>query len=62
MTKNTIRYSDYFAPVIQRMRQEGLLLVTADAAGKPNVMTIGWGAIGSIWGRPTFVVLVKPSR
>jgi len=44
------------------MRQDGLLLVTLDAAGKPNVMTIGWGAIGSIWGRPVFIVLVRPSR
>jgi len=62
MTKATIRYTDYFPQVIQRMRQDGLLLVTADGAGKPNVMTIGWGAIGSIWGRPTFIVLVRPSR
>jgi flavin reductase (DIM6/NTAB) family NADH-FMN oxidoreductase RutF len=62
MAKMTIRYSDYFTQTIQRMRQDGLLLVTADAAGKPNVMTIGWGAIGSIWGRPTFLVLVRPSR
>jgi flavin reductase (DIM6/NTAB) family NADH-FMN oxidoreductase RutF len=62
MAKTTIRYSDFFAQVMQRMRQEGLLLVTADAEGKPNVMTIGWGAIGSIWGRPVFIVLVRPSR
>jgi len=62
MAKKTIRYSDYFAQTMERMRQDGLLLVTADAAGKPNVMTIGWGAIGSIWGRPTFIVLVRPSR
>ncbi len=62
MAKKTIRYSDYFAEAIHRMRQDGLLLVTADTAGKPNVMTIGWGAIGSIWGRPVFIVLVRPSR
>ena len=62
MAKNTIRYTDYFPEVIRRMRGDGLLLVTSDAAGKPNVMTIGWGAIGSIWGRPTFTVLVRPSR
>ena len=62
MAKTTIRYSDYFAQTTQRMRQDGLLLVTANTAGIPNVMTIGWGAIGSIWGRPTFIVLVRPSR
>ncbi|MFB3828901.1 MAG: flavin reductase family protein [Bryobacteraceae bacterium] len=62
MAKKTIRYSDYFDQTMQRMRQDGLLLVTTDAGGKPNVMTIGWGAVGSIWGRPTFIVLVRPSR
>ncbi len=62
MAKKTVRYSEYFAQTMQRMRQDGLLLVSADAAGKPNVMTIGWGAIGSIWGRPVFIVLVRPSR
>ena len=62
MVKSSIRYADYFAQTIQRMRQDGLLLVTIDESGKPNVMTIGWGAIGSIWGRPAFIVLVRPSR
>ena len=62
MAKITIQYSDYFAQTIQSMREDGLLLVTADAAGEPNVMTIGWGAIGAIWGRPVFIVLVRPSR
>ena len=62
MAKSTIRYTDYYAQTIQRMRQDGLLLVSVDAAGKPNVMTIGWGAIGSIWGRPVWIVLVRPSR
>ena len=36
---------------MRRMREDGLLLVTAGADGKPNVMTIGWGTIGSIWSR-----------
>jgi len=47
---------------MRRMREDGLLLVTAGAGGKPNVMTIGWGTIGSIWSRPVFLVLVRPSR
>jgi flavin reductase (DIM6/NTAB) family NADH-FMN oxidoreductase RutF len=36
--------------------------VTSGADGKPNVMTIGWGTLGAIWGRPVFLVLVRPSR
>lgn len=62
MAKVTIRYTDHFQDTIQRLREDGLLLVTAGAGGKPNVMTIGWGAIGSIWGRPVWIVLVRPSR
>src|SRR5512143_370410 len=62
MTKFNIRYTRYFAETIQRMREDGLLLVTAHNDGKPNVMTIGWGTIGSIWGRPIFLALVRPSR
>jgi len=62
MAKTPIRYTDYFTDTIRRMREDGLLLATASADGKPNVMTIGWGTIGSIWGRPVFIVLVRPSR
>ena len=62
MAKVRVRYTDYFAQTIQRMREDGLLLVTQGADGKPNVMTIGWGTMGSIWSRPVFVVLVRPSR
>jgi len=62
MAKVLVQYTDYFALTIQHMQEEGLLLVTTGADGKPNVMTIGWGTIGSIWARPIFVVLVRPSR
>ena len=62
MPKVAVRYSDYFAQTIRRMREDGLLLVTAGADGEPNVMTIGWGTIGSIWSRPVFLVLVRHSR
>jgi flavin reductase (DIM6/NTAB) family NADH-FMN oxidoreductase RutF len=62
VSKTTIHYTDYFKETLQRMREDGLLLVSSDASGKPNVMTIGWGTIGSIWGRPIWLVLVRPSR
>ena len=62
MAKVKVRYTDYFAQTIQRMREDGLLLVTLGKDGKPNVMTIGWGTMGSIWSRPVFIVLVRPSR
>ena len=62
MAKVRVRYTDLFAQTIQRMREDGLLLVTLGADGKANVMTIGWGTMGSIWSRPVFIVLVRPSR
>lgn len=62
MAKVQVRYTDYFAQTIQRMREDGLLLVTTGSDVKANVMTIGWGTIGSIWARPVFIVLVRPSR
>ncbi len=62
MAKVRVRYTDFFAQTMQRIRDEGLLLVTQGADGKPNVMTIGWGTIGSIWSRPIFIVMVRPSR
>jgi flavin reductase (DIM6/NTAB) family NADH-FMN oxidoreductase RutF len=57
-----MRYTDYFAPTMERMCDDGLLLVTQGKDVKPNVMTIGWGTIGAIWSRPIFIVMVRPSR
>jgi flavin reductase (DIM6/NTAB) family NADH-FMN oxidoreductase RutF len=37
----------------------GCLLVTGEPG---NPMTIGWGTMGIIWGKPVFTVLVRPSR
>lgn len=44
---------------IEQLGNGGLLLVSGT---KGNPMTIGWGLIGQIWGRPIFQVLVRPSR
>jgi flavin reductase (DIM6/NTAB) family NADH-FMN oxidoreductase RutF len=44
------------------MQRHGLLLSSLGEDGRPNVMTIGWGCPGIIWGKPVFVVLVRPSR
>jgi flavin reductase (DIM6/NTAB) family NADH-FMN oxidoreductase RutF len=62
MAKIPYDYKDLYDMTIKRMTKEGLLLVTSDKNGKPNVMTIGWGSIGSVWGKDVFIVLVRPSR
>jgi flavin reductase (DIM6/NTAB) family NADH-FMN oxidoreductase RutF len=60
--KTHIAYTDHYPAVMKALTTRGLLLGTYDAAGKANLMTIGWGAIGAIWGKPVWVVLVRPSR
>ena len=62
MSKIEVNYTDYFAETMRRMCKDGLLLVTAGADDRPNVMTIGWGVLGSVWDKPVFIVLVRPSR
>ncbi len=62
MAKSKINYYDHYSGVMDIMTSQGLLLGSYDATGKANVMTIGWGSIGSIWGIPVWIVLVRPSR
>ncbi len=49
-----------FTETIARLNDPGALLVAG--TDKPNVMTIGWGTLGIIWGMPIFIVYVRPSR
>lgn len=62
MNKKTIAFTDHYAAVIDALTSRGLLLGSYDAAGRANVMTIGWGSLGSIWGEPVWTVLVSPKR
>ncbi len=61
MSKEPVPYMRYAEATVRTLMERGALLVT-EADGKRNVMTIGWGTIGCIWGKPVFVVLVRPSR
>ena len=61
---NTMADVDYKQPipaVIERLSKEGVFLNSA-FEDKKNTMTIGWGSIGVIWGRPVFIVTVRYSR
>ena len=40
----------------------GVFLNARTPAGKVNPMTIGWGQVGIVWGRPVFTVYVRESR
>jgi len=47
---------------LHKLRHGGLLLSSQGRGVRPNVMTIGWGLIGTLWARPVFLVAVRPSR
>jgi len=46
---------------IDEMIKDGCLL-TSGNINDFNTMTIGWGMIGTIWRKKTFIVYVKPTR
>jgi len=51
-----------FEEVQEQIGSKGAFLTGVVPGGTPNPMTIGWGLIGVVWGRPIFQVLVRPSR
>jgi len=62
MAKIPVDNTDYLAETLRALRHAGCLLASQGAEGKPNAMTIGWGTVGIIWGKPVFIVLVRHSR
>ena len=62
MAKTPVEWTELLPETMAALREPGCLLVSQAEAGKPNAMTIGWGTVGVIWGRPMFVVLVRHSR
>lgn len=60
MKKNKIGAFDVVGDTMACLGSHGALLI---AGAEPvNPMTIGWGTIGIVWGKPVFAVLVRPSR
>ena len=62
MTRHEVPYTHQLDQTLDTLANGGLLLASTKNNGRSNVMTIGWGTIGVIWGLPIFVVLVRPSR
>ena len=62
MKRTEMQLFDHYAGVMGALGSGGLLLGSYDSAGKANIMTIGWGTVGIVWGLPIWVVLVRPSR
>ena len=62
MAKQDVAHTRHFDLVQQALTSNGLLLGSTDVDGNPNIMTIGWGVMGTVWGVPMWTVLVRPSR
>ncbi len=62
MEKKEVSYTAYLKESVSLIADPGALLVTRLGQERPNVMTIGWGLIGVVWGLPIFTVLVRLSR
>jgi flavin reductase (DIM6/NTAB) family NADH-FMN oxidoreductase RutF len=52
----------YVPQTLEALSNPGLLLVSVNPQGRPNVMTIGWGSLGIFWRRPIFIAPVRHSR
>ena len=59
--KKPISLTKYADETITTLGKCGCLLLSGEKE-KSNVMTIGWGLIGQLWGKPCFMVAVRPSR
>lgn len=57
--KDKINVTDY-ADKITKALPKGILLNSYNT--KFNSMIIGWGGLGTVWGRPTFTVYVREHR
>ncbi|MBC7257156.1 MAG: flavin reductase family protein [Chloroflexi bacterium] len=62
MERTRVPFTFQLDKTLALLSNPGLLLASTKRSGASNVMTIGWGTVGIIWGRPCFVVLVRPSR
>ena len=57
-----MEYSKNLDKLCGALEGNGAFLVVENKKGRVNVMTIGWGQAGFIWGDPVLTVLVRPSR
>ena len=58
--KRHIELFDYANEILNAVKS-GVLLTT-QAGGKANTMTISWGTLGIQWGKPVFITFVRGSR
>ena len=58
--KKLIEVTDYANEILKAVPKGAL--ITTKAGDKVNVMTIGWGTLGTTWYRPVFVAYIREHR
>ena len=58
--KKQINLWEYAGEILEQVGKAAL--VTTQAEGEVNTMTIGWGTLGTEWAKPIFTVFVRQSR
>lgn len=58
----TIKDISQFAPQLISQLSNGGAFMTVSEKDVKNTMTIGWGTIGVVWGKPILMVAVRYSR
>lgn len=63
MTRKPIPFYDLQIKCHHLWSKQGLLLISGDfEEGHFNTMTVGWGSLGVMWGKPFAQVVVRPAR
>ncbi|MDF2874227.1 MAG: flr 2 [Sporomusa sp.] len=57
---NQLSYDQFSAETAQLISKNAFM--TTAHGGKINTMTIGWGSVGIMWGKPVFTAMVRQSR
>jgi len=55
-----VAYNDYAHEITEILSKGAFLTTSID--GTINTMTIAWGSVGFMWGKPVFMAMVRPSR
>lgn len=63
MNLTNIPFDHFITNPFKLWETDWLLLASGDfPTGEYNCMTVGWGSIGIMWGRPFIQVVVRPQR
>jgi hypothetical protein len=63
MNRMDIASEKLIIPVARVWARQGLLLAAGSLEKQDyNIMTVGWGSFGVMWGKPFALVVVRPGR